>query len=78
MPITFTSPIGGTPAGTHIVSECRDIDAFDLIEPDSIVPFVFKRVASTYSVNDICGIMLDLHYQSFESVTKNKEPNFYA
>lgn len=74
--ISFTAD-GTEIAGEHIISEAADIDAFDLIEPDTIISAKVKRVAGTYG-SAIYGMMADLHYQADREDTPQKTPDFYA
>lgn len=74
MTYTYT---GSEVAGEHIVLECSDAQAFDLIEPDTVIMMGVKLVAETVTGN-IFGICADLHYQSDREITPNKAPDFYA
>lgn len=75
---TITHTADGTEiAGEHIISECLDADAFDLIEPDTLVLMGVKLISTTTAGN-IFGIMADLHYQADRDGTLNKAPNFYV
>lgn len=62
-------------AGEHIVSECSDLDAFLLIEPDTII-LVGVELLSENLTGDIFGVMSDIHFLSDREVTLNKAPNF--
>jgi len=74
--ITYTA--GDTRvAGNHVVSECVDGDAFDMLEPDTIVGLKFKRLSGTYS-DPIYAYFADIHHRSDREVTLNKAPNFYT
>lgn len=64
-------------AGEHIILECSDIQAFDLLEPDSIVSARVELLSENV-VGNIFGIMADLHYQTDRHATLNKAPNFYG
>lgn len=74
--LTYTAT-GNEVAGEHIVLECSDEQAFDLIEPDSIL-MVRAEMATTTISGRVFGILCDLHYQTDRHSTKNKAPNFYA
>ena len=67
---------GSEVAGEHIITECSDAQAFDLIEPDTVVMMGVKLQANTAGGN-VFGILGDLHYQADREVTPSKEPNFY-
>ena len=73
MTYTYT---GTEVAGEHIVLECSDAQAFDLIEPDTVILGRVELVSETVS-GSIYGIECDLHYQSNRETTPNKSPNFY-
>lgn len=72
MTYTFT---GSEVAGEHIVLECTDSEAFDLIEPDTVILAQVTMLNETVT-GKIFGIQADLHYLSDREVTKNKSPNF--
>ena len=74
--MTYTAT-GNEVAGEHIILECSDVDAFDLIEPDTII---IARVAleSANVTGAIYGLMCDLHYQMDRHATINKSPDFYS
>lgn len=72
--ITYTAGAGRI-AGNHIVTESSDLDAFDLLEPDTIVGLKFKRLAGTYS-GDVYAYFADIHHQSDREVTVSKVPDF--
>lgn len=74
--ITYTAD-GTEVAGEHIVSECSDANAFDLIEPDTIILMEIELTTKTVASGDIYGFMCDLHYQSDRDDTPQKSPNFY-
>lgn len=74
--MTYTAT-GSEIAGEHIILECSDLQAFDLIEPDAIVMARVNLVSENVSGN-IFGIMCDLHYQTDRHSTLNKAPNFYG
>lgn len=63
-------------AGEHIITECSDAQAFDLIEPDTVIMMGVKLQAKT-TLGNVFGILGDLHYQADREVTPSKEPNFY-
>ena len=73
--MTYTAT-GAEIAGEHIVLECEDIDAFDLLEPDTLVCARVELISENVT-GDIFGIMADLHYQTDRHSTLNKAPNFY-
>ncbi len=74
--IDFTYTYTGSEvAGEHIIVECADIDAFVLIEPDTVI-LAQVTLLSENLAGDIVGIMADLHYQSDRETTPFKEPNF--
>jgi len=79
-PVSFTITHisdGTEVAGEHMVTECSDIDAFDLIEPDTVVSIKVQRGTDTYGSN-VYGLMADLHYQADRDSTLNKAPDFYT
>lgn len=65
-------------AGEHIVLECSDAQAFNALEPDTLVLVSFELLATSGIVGDIFGLQGDLHYQKDLIGTPNKAPNFYA
>jgi len=73
--VVYTSPIAGTIAGDHIVSESSDAQSYLLKEPDTIVLAEIQLLSKTFSGN-VYGIQADLHYQSDREVTINKRPDF--
>lgn len=76
--ITITHTADGTElAGEHMVTECADIDAFNLIEPDVQVLAEVKRTTGTYASN-IFWIQADLHFQTDRIATVEKAPDFYV
>jgi len=73
MTYTYT---GDEVAGEHIIVECSDGQAFDLIEPDTVILARVELLAETVD-GDIYGIMADLHYEADRDSTINKSPDFY-
>ena len=73
--MTYTAT-GAEVAGEHIVLECSDVQAFDLIEPDTIV-MARVDLLSENVTGKIFGLVADLHYQVDGITTVNKAPNFY-
>ena len=67
---------GDEVAGEHIIIECSDEQAFDLIEPDVIISARVQLLTENVS-GSIYGIMCDLHYQTDRHGTTNKSPDFY-
>lgn len=63
-------------AGEHIITECSDLQAFDMIEPDAMLMVRIERAASTFG-GDVIGVSCDLHYQSTQETTVNKTPPFW-
>jgi hypothetical protein len=63
-------------AGEHIILECSDLQAFDLIEPDALILVGVTLVSKNVS-GKIFGILHDLHYETDRLGTINKSPNFY-
>lgn len=63
-------------AGEHIILECSDLQAFDIIEPDTLVSARIELLSENVD-GRIFGIMCDLHYQTDRHSTLNKAPNFY-
>lgn len=75
--MTITHTADGTEiAGEHMVTECSDIDAFDLIEPDTVISARVKRLVTGTYGSPVYGLMADLHYQSDGRVTVSKIPDF--
>ena len=72
--MTYT---GDEIVGEHIVVECSDTDAFDLIEPDTLIMAGVELLSKT-ATGKVFGILCDLHYQADREVTLNKSPNFYG
>jgi hypothetical protein len=72
---TYTAT-GSEVVGDHVVVECSDLQAFDLIEPDAIVSARVNLVSTT-TTGKVYGIMSDIHYYSDVMNTMNKAPNFY-
>lgn len=73
--MTYTAPVGGTAAGTHIVTEASDLQAYSLEEPDTVILAEVELLSKTFGGN-VAGIQADLHYLSDREVTKNKAPDF--
>lgn len=74
--ITYTYR-GDEVAGEHIITECSNDEAFELIEPDTMV-IAGAKLLSTTAAGDIFGLMADLHYQVNRIATRRKAPNFYV
>jgi hypothetical protein len=72
MTYTYT---GSELAGEHIVLECSDAQAFDLIEPDTIIMARCQLLSENVS-GRIYGLCADLHYQADRNVTISKSPDF--
>lgn len=72
--LTYTAD-GTEVAGEHLIVECSDIQAFDLIEPDTLI-LARVELLSENVTGLIFGIMSDLHYQSKNDNTPNKFPPF--
>jgi hypothetical protein len=64
-------------AGEHIILECSGSQAFDIIEPDTII-LIGATLVSENVTGRVFGILHDLHYQSDVVNTLNKAPNFYG
>jgi hypothetical protein len=73
--MTYTAT-GTEVAGEHIILECSDLQAFDLIEPDTLI-IVCATLVSENVTGRIFGLLHDLHYQTDRHSTLNKAPNFY-
>ena len=58
-------------AGIHHVTEASDNQAFDLIEPDTLVSGIVRLSTKNVS-GDVFGLLLDLHYQSNREHTPNR------
>lgn len=67
---------GNEVAGEHIVLECSELQAIDLIEADAVIVARIVKTSGTYA-GKVFGIMADVHYQSETETTINKSPNFY-
>jgi len=74
--LTYTYT-GSEVAGEHIIVEASDLQAFSLVEVDSVLMAGIELLSETVG-GQIYGIMCDLHYQTDRSVTLNKSPNFYG
>ena len=76
--ISMTYTADGTEvAGEHLILECSDAQAIDLLETDSLVIMeVEMDAASVTGTEEIFGLMVDLHYQSDGTLTKEKAPGF--
>jgi len=72
MTYTYT---GSEVPGEHIVLECSDIQAFDLLEPDTVV-LAQVTLLSENVAGAIYGIQADLHYQANVEGTISKSPDF--
>jgi hypothetical protein len=64
-------------AGEHIVLEASIGQAFDLLEPDSIIR-ARVELLSENATGSVFGSTADLHYQVDRTSTLNKAPNFYV
>jgi hypothetical protein len=74
--MTYTAT-GTELAGEHLILECSDLQAFDLIEPDTLI-LIGVTLVSENVAGRVFGILHDLHYQSDVVNTLNKAPNFYG
>jgi len=74
--MTYTAT-GAEIAGEHLLLECSDLQAFDVIEPDAIVSARVELISENVA-GLVYGIMCDLHYQTDRHSTLNKAPDFYA
>lgn len=74
--MTYTY-VGDEIPGEHIVLECEEADAFDLIEPDTVISASCTFVGGTVT-GKTYGVLSDLHYLADREVTINKTPNFYG
>lgn len=75
--IVFSYTYEGTEAmGEHIIAECSDLQAFDLIQPDAVVYAKVKLTNNTTVAGNIFGICCDLHYQTVSESTKFKASPF--
>jgi hypothetical protein len=72
MTYTYT---GNEVAGEHIVLECSDAQAFDLIEPDTLIMARCELIEESVD-GRIYGLCADLHYQADRNVTISKVPDF--
>ena len=63
--------------GEHMVSECDDNQAIDLLEPDTMIMGSVKLI-STSIPGKVFGILADLHYLADRDHTPQKSPNFYT
>lgn len=68
---------GNEVAGDHIVVECGEANAIELLEPDTILIAGVKLQAED-AAGSIFGIMSDLHYQVDRLSTRRKAPDFYV
>ena len=74
--LTYTAT-GNELIGEHMVTECTDLQSFDLIEPDAIIMMGVKLLSEDIPGN-VFGLMCDLHYLSDREVTPSKTPDFYT
>jgi len=75
---TLTYIADGTEiGGEHIVLEMDDLQAFDLLEPDTIIKVGIKLITCDNADGYIFGEMCDIHYQADRNTTPNKKPDFY-
>lgn len=74
--MTYTAT-GAEIAGEHIILECSDLQAFDLIEPDAVAAARVELISEN-ATGKIFGLMCDLHYQTDRHSTLNKAPDFYS
>ena len=77
--ITLTYTADGTEvAGEHLIVECSDADAIDLLEVDSLFIVEIEMDAETIASGtaEIFGLMCDIHYQSDGKLTREKAPSF--
>ena len=76
--IIITHTADGTElAGEHMVTECQQVDAFQLLEPDTVISARVRRSNSDTYTGNIYGLLVDLHFQVNTFSTKNKSPDFY-
>jgi hypothetical protein len=62
--------------GEHLIVECSLAQAFDLLEPDTMVLVRVEMVSENVS-GKIYGLACDIHYQVDRYATPNKSPDFY-
>lgn len=65
----------------HIVTECSDLQAFTVLEPDTVVSIKLYRMGAEPTdtfIGETIGVFVDLHYQTDRDSTPNKMPNFYT
>jgi len=78
--IVLTAPGKGL-IGEHMLTECSEVQAFTVQEPDTIVRIRLYRdgahVDDTF-YGGVLAIMLDFHYESDRESTPQKEPDFYV
>lgn len=65
----------------HIITEISDVQAFDLLETDSLVLCrIFRdagNAADTFP-DPVFGLTADIHYQADKQFTPNKSPPFFS
>ena len=76
--ITLTYTTDGTEtAGEHLILECSDAQAIDMLEVDSVIVMeVEMDAASVTGTEKIYGLMADIHYESSGTLTNEKSPEF--
>ena len=65
----------------HIISEIADVDAFDLLETDSLILCrVFRDAANAADTfpDVVSAFTADIHYQADKQFTPNKSPPFFS
>lgn len=66
---------GSEIAGEHLISEMSDLQAYNILEPDTTVLAEIELLSKTTSGN-IFGLQADLHYLTDTVATVGKKPDF--
>jgi len=74
--LTYTFS-GSEVAGEHIIVEASEVQAFEILEPDTLVDAGVELLSETV-VGNVFGKLSDLHYQANREDTPNKTPSFYV
>jgi len=74
--MTYTAT-GNEIAGEHIILECTEAQAFDLLEPDTYLSGRFELIG-TNTAGRIFAQFGDLHVETDRDGTPGKAPDFYS
>lgn len=77
--IDIAQTVAPAAAWRHFIAEgtVAGTQALQLVEPDELIVMTLELLSNTIPTDAICGLYVDLHYESERDGTKNKAPGFY-